>query len=138
MNAKYRTGNEIVRDKVDWGELGWISRPADTQAKSITEILVTLEPGFAHNFHLHPRQEEVIYVMEGEVEQWLETGKRILKAGDAVFVGPGVVHATFNVGKQTAKFLVVLAPCVGDAGYEIEEVADKAPWNSLRKQEGRV
>ena len=103
MNAKYRYGNEIVRNQVDWGELGWVSRPSDNQAKNITEILVNLEPGFGHNFHVHPRQEEVIYVLEGEVEQWLETGKKILKAGDAVFVGPGVVHASFNVGKQTAK-----------------------------------
>lgn len=138
MNAKYRPQSEVVTNKVDWGDLSWVSRPSDNQAKCITEIVVNLEPSFGHNFHTHPRQEEVIYVMEGEVEQWLETGKKILKAGDAVFIGPGVVHASFNVGKQSAKFLVVLSPCIGDGGYEIEEVADKAPWNTLRQEKGLV
>ena len=135
MNAQYRYGNEITRDALNWGELRWISRPADNRTKNITEILVTLEPGFGHDFHFHPHQEEVLYVLEGEVEQWLETGKRTLKAGDAVFVGPGVVHASFNEKKTNARFLVVLSPSVGEGGYEIEEVAAQAPWNGLRKEQ---
>ncbi|MBI5388189.1 MAG: cupin domain-containing protein [Verrucomicrobia bacterium] len=134
MNGKFVFGQAITRDRLDWGEMGWVSRPADTQARSICEIAVTLEPGFGHNFHKHPRQEEVIYVLAGEIEQWLETEKRTLKPGDAVFIPPDVVHASFNVGTQTARLLVVLSPCVGEAGYELVDVSGEAPWNSLRKK----
>lgn len=133
MNGKFVLGAEITRDRLDWGEMGWISRPADTQAKSICEIEVTLEPGFGHNFHKHPNQEEVIYVLAGEIEQWLETEKRTLKPGDSVFISPDVVHASFNVGTQTARLLVVLSPCVGDGGYELVDVSAEAPWNGLRQ-----
>lgn len=132
MNAKYVPASEIVSDRLDWGELAWISRPGNTRSKNITEILVTLAPGFGHNFHRHPQQEEVLYVLSGEVEQWLETGKRILKPGDSAFVGTGVVHATFNTGKSDAKFVVVLSPAVGEGGYEMEDVATSAPWSTLR------
>ena len=133
MNGQFVIGSEIARDQLDWGEMGWISRPASTQAKNICEIAVTLEPGFGHNFHKHPRQEEVIHVMAGEIEQWLESGKRTLKVGDSVFIGPDVVHASFNVGTQTAKLLVVLSPCVGDGGYELVDVSAQAPWNTLKQ-----
>jgi quercetin dioxygenase-like cupin family protein len=132
MNGKFVIGKEIARDQLDWGQMGWISRPANA-AKQICEIEVTLEPGFGHNFHKHPRQEEVIYVMAGEIEQWLETGKRALKPGDAVFIPPNIVHASFNTGHQTAKLLVVLSPCVGDGGYELVDVSAESPWNSQRK-----
>jgi quercetin dioxygenase-like cupin family protein len=128
MNAKFVAGSTIVSDRLDWGELAWISRPADTGSAQITEILVTLAPGCGHDFHRHPRQEELLYVLAGEIEQWLQGEKRLLKAGDAVFVGRGVVHASFNRSVEKAMFLVVLSPSVGEAGYEVEDVAGQTPY----------
>ena len=134
MNAQFVAATEIVRDQLDWGESAWISRPTETGSEQITEALVTLQPGFGHDFHRHPRQEELLYVLSGEIEQWLETGKRTLRPGDAVFVGRGVVHGSFNTGTTAAIFLVVLSPSVGEAGYESEEVAAESPWSTLRTE----
>jgi quercetin dioxygenase-like cupin family protein len=136
VTASTPVGTPSTRDclrRLDWGELAWISRPSDTGAEQITAVLVTLAPSRGHDFHRHPRQEEVLYVLAGEVEQWLETKKRTLKAGDAVFVGRGIVHASFNTGGEPARFLAVLSPCVGDGGYESEEVAGESPWRDLRR-----
>ena len=132
MNGKFVPSDKAEREQLDWGTLGWLSRPPTTQAKELTVIEVLLKPGFGHNFHKHPDQEEVIYVIEGQVEQWLETEKRVLRPGDAVFIGADVVHASFNIGDQTAKLLAILGPCVGPGGYELVEVGDQAPWNALR------
>jgi quercetin dioxygenase-like cupin family protein len=132
MNGKFVASTDIVSDRLDWGELAWISRPSDTGSQQITEALVTLAPGFGHDFHRHPRQEEMLYVLSGTLEQWLEGEKRTLSPGDAVFVRRGVVHASFNTGTVDTKFLVVLSPSAGDGGYESEEVAAQAPWNTLR------
>jgi len=132
MNGKFVPSNEVEREQLDWGTLGWLSRPPTTEAKELTVIEVSLTPGFGHNFHKHPDQEEVIYVIEGEIEQWVEQNKRILKPGDSVFIKADVVHASFNVGNNPAKLLAILGPCVGEGGYEMVEVADQAPWNSLR------
>lgn len=132
MTSKFLSSTEIVSDRLDWGELAWISGPSATGSQQITEALVTLAPGCGHNFHRHPRQEEVLYLLSGTLEQWLEDEKRTLSPGDAVFVKRGVVHASFNIGTADAKFLVVLSPSAGDGGYESEEVAHEAPWNGLR------
>ena len=132
MNGKFTLTTEVERDQLPFGDLGWISRPASTNAKELVVIEGSLAPGFGHNFHKHPDQEEVLYVIEGEVEQWLEQNKRVLKPGDSVFIPAGMVHALFNISDKAIKVLAILAPCVTAAGYASVEVGDQEPWKSLR------
>ena len=65
------------------------------------------------------------------MEQWIDRGKLILDPGDAAFILPDVVHASFNIGDGEAKLLAIFGPCVGD-GFEVIDMAGEAPWNSLR------
>lgn len=126
--------SETSRESLDWGSMGWMTHPRLTGNRQLTIIDVELAPGKGHDFHRHPDQEETIYVIEGTVEQWLGEEQRVLTSGDAVYVDAGTVHASFNVGDQPARVLAILGPCVGEAGYEMEVVADEAPWNALRPQ----
>ena len=133
MSGTFVPTAEVVRQQFDWGWLGWVSRPAGTGAESLVVIEITLAPGGGHAFHKHPQQEEVIYAIEGQVEQWREDEKRVLGPGDSVFLPAGTVHASFNTGDGNAKLLAILAPCIGGGdGYQVVEVADQPPWNGLR------
>ena len=132
MQGQFLPTTVVERDQLDWGSLGWLSRPATTNAEKLVVLEVNLLPGHGHNFHKHPDQEEVIYVISGQVEQWLEQEKRLLSPGDSAFIPADVVHASFNVGSESAKVLAILSPCVGEAGYVSVEVGDQAPWNTLR------
>lgn len=132
MNGRFTTTAEVAREQLEWGELGWISRPASTGARQIVAIEVTLLPGQGHNFHKHPEQEEVIYVLAGEVEQWLGEQRQNLKPGDSIFIDADVVHASFTAGNEPARLLAILAPCIGEGGYEMVDVSGTAPWNKLR------
>ena len=133
MSGTFVPAAKVVRQQLDWGWLGWVSRPAGTGAENLVVIEVTLAPGGGHAFHKHPQQEEVIYAIEGRVEQWREDEKRMLGPGDSVFLPAGTVHASFNTSDRDAKVLATLAPCIGDGdGYEAVEVADQPPWNGLR------
>jgi quercetin dioxygenase-like cupin family protein len=71
-------------------------------------------------------------VVEGRIEQWLEEKRQLLGPGEAVFIPADVVHASFNISDTPAKLMVVLAPCIGESGYSVVDVAGQAPWNSLR------
>ena len=119
-------------DHLDWGAIGWRARPANTDCKTFVVMDVTLEPGFGHDFHKHPEQDELITVLSGKIEQWIEQEKTILEAGDSVYLDKDVVHASFNVGDETVRMMVVLAPSVGDEGYQLVDVSGEAPWSSLR------
>ncbi|MBI3960742.1 MAG: cupin domain-containing protein [Chloroflexi bacterium] len=133
MDGKFITSVAMERDHLDWGVMGWLSRPATTGAKDLVVIEVRLEPGFGHNFHKHPQQEEVIYVVSGGVEQWVGRESTTLAPGDGVFIGADVVHASFNTGRETARLIAILGPSVGDEGYQLVEVYEQEPWASLRK-----
>lgn len=132
MNGIFVPGSAAERETLDWGSLGWVSRPQSTEASELTVIEVTLNPGGGHNFHKHPDQEEVIYVLAGEVEQWLEQESQVLRPGDSVFIKADIVHASFNNSSIPAKLLAILGPCVGEGGYVSVEVGDQEPWSSLR------
>jgi quercetin dioxygenase-like cupin family protein len=132
MQGKFTVARDVEPETLDWGQLRWLSNPPATGARQLTVIDVTLAPGKGHDFHCHPDQEEVLYIVAGEVEQWVDREKRVLTAGDSAFVPAGMVHASFNVGDGDAKIVAILGPCVGDIGYELVDVSGEAPWNGLR------
>ena len=103
-----------------------------TGSRGIVAIEATFLPGKAHPFHLHPGQEEVIYVLEGTIEQWVESESRTLTAGDAVVIPADVVHATYNETGEPAKILAILSPAVEGDGYAAVDVSAEEPWASLR------
>jgi quercetin dioxygenase-like cupin family protein len=133
MPGKFVIASETKLEVLDWGRLGWLSNPPSTGANQLTVIDVNLDPGKGHDFHKHPDQEEVILVIGGKVEQWVDREKRVLGPGDSAFIPADVVHASFNVGGAPAKIVAILGPCVGPIGYELVDVANDAPWKSLRK-----
>ncbi len=132
MNGKFVMREDAQRERLDWGTLGWLCHPPNTGADDLTILEVEIAPGGGHNFHRHPNQEEVIYVVSGEVEQWLEQEHRTLRAGDSLFIDRDIVHATFNVADGDARLLAILGPCDGPQGYVAVEMGDEEPWRSLR------
>jgi len=133
MGGKFVIASDTKLEVLDWGKLGWLSNPPNTGAEQLTVIDVNLDPGKGHDFHRHPDQEEVILVIAGEVEQWIDRQKRLLRPGDSAFIPADVVHASFNVSNKPAKVVAILGPCVGPIGYELVDVAGEAPWKGLRK-----
>jgi quercetin dioxygenase-like cupin family protein len=132
MTSRFVSREDAAREEWPWGVHLWFSRPDLTGGRQLTIVEVELVPGEGHNFHRHPGQEEVLYVLGGEVEQWLERESRVLKAGDAVFIHKDIVHASFNSSGGPARFLAILGPSVGATGYETVDVSAEEPWSGLR------
>ncbi len=109
----------------------WLSRPEVCGAKDLQLCRAVLPAGEGHNFHTHPELEEIIYVVEGEVEQWVETERRILKPGEVAHIPRGVVHATFNPSSADAVILAILSPAAA-VGPFLVDVSAEEPWKSLR------
>jgi quercetin dioxygenase-like cupin family protein len=132
MTEIFRIGSETAAEPMYFGTLRWLSHPASTGATQITSVDVVIVPGQGHPFHRHPDQEEFIYVVSGKLEQWVERDKRILGPGDAIYIPKGAVHASYNAGNEDLRFVVVFGPSIGENGFTSIEVADQAPWSSLR------
>jgi hypothetical protein len=82
-----------------------------------------LAPGQAHSFHKHTSQEEVMYVVAGQVEQWVdrETRHSFRRAWSTRPSTPARRQLTFLSSSVH----------VGD-GFEVIDVSNEAPWNGLR------
>ena len=128
----FRLTKDIASQPLPFGSLKWLCHPASTEAKQLAIIEATLNAGEGHAFHLHPNQEEVIYVTSGLVEQWIGEDKRVLAPGDCAFIPAGTVHASFTVSEGPAKLLAIFGPCVGE-GFTTVEVGGEAPWKDLRQ-----
>jgi quercetin dioxygenase-like cupin family protein len=131
MSGKFVIAGETEMATLDWGRVGWLSNPSVTGAVQLAIVEGHLFPGKGHNFHKHPSQEEMIFIVSGRIEQWIDRDKRVLGPGDAAFIPAGTVHASFNVGDGEAKLLAIFGPCVGE-GFEVIDMAGEAPWSSLR------
>jgi quercetin dioxygenase-like cupin family protein len=130
--SRFRPAAAIERQEHDWGIFAQLSGPRDG-LKGIVAIEATFLPGKAHPFHVHPGQEEVIYVVEGTIEQWVESESQSLSAGDAVVIPADVVHATYNDTGEPAKILAILSPAVAGDGYAAVDVSGEEPWSGLRR-----
>jgi quercetin dioxygenase-like cupin family protein len=132
MSGRFITDADIVREEADWGVTGWVSRPSFTGSTGMCVMDVSLSPGGGHAFHRHPGQEEIIWVREGRIEQWLEDAQQELGPGEAVYIPSNVVHASFTVGDDPARLTVILTPTAGEDGYSVVDASGEEPWSSLR------
>ena len=118
-------------EEAPWGRHWWLSEPALTGTKQLTLVRVTMRPGTGHRFHYHPAREEIIYIVDGLAEQWVDREKRILKAGDSAFIPEKVVHAIFNSSEAPMTFLAILSPAEAPDPFLVD-VYEEEPWKSLR------
>ena len=72
MPGKFILKDDVRREELDIVRLGWLSHPASTGASKFTVLEGTFFPGKGHSFHYHADQEELIYVVSGTVEHWIE------------------------------------------------------------------
>jgi quercetin dioxygenase-like cupin family protein len=67
------------------------------------------EPGTSIPEHFHTQEDEIFYVLEGEMEFMVSKEKILATAGTTVFLPKGVPHS-FRVGDNGARALIMLQP----------------------------
>ena len=130
---RFITQDDVQVDELPWGPHEWISREGLTDAEHLMLVRVRMPEGQAHTFHRHPAMEEIIYVISGTAEQWVDREKRVLGPGDAAHIPMDVVHGTYNAGAEDLIFLAILSPAVFE-GPALVDVSDEDPWRDLRDQ----
>jgi quercetin dioxygenase-like cupin family protein len=131
---RFVTSADAQVEVLPWGAHDWMCRPGLTEAKHLQLVRVTMPAGRAHRFHRHPRMEELLYVVEGRVEQWVGRERKVLGAGELAHVPMNEVHGSYNVFRERAVFLAVLSPAVFE-GPALIDVSEDEPWRSIRSAE---
>ena len=129
--ARFVTSQEMQVDQLPWGAHDWLCRRDIVDAEKLLLVRVHMPAGQGHAFHRHPEMEEIIYVLEGTAEQWVDREKKILTAGEMAHIPQDVVHGTYNAGAETLHFLAILSPAKIQ-GPALIDMSQEEPWRSLR------
>jgi mannose-6-phosphate isomerase-like protein (cupin superfamily) len=71
---------------------------------------ITVHPGGGPPPHIHHREDEVFFVLEGEVQVWLNGRTVNAPAGSCVYGPKDVPHTFKNVSQRLARMLVIVQP----------------------------
>ncbi len=103
-DKRFVTVDDVETQVFPWGTLQWLSEPRVTGTDNMTSGIVTLNLGKGHDRHNHEGCEEILYVLEGEGDQTIETDdkveKRIVKKGDLIYIPASAYHSTINMQVQ--------------------------------------
>jgi quercetin dioxygenase-like cupin family protein len=129
--ARFVTSENMIVEQLPWGPHDWLCRPGLTDAEQLLLVRVHIPPGMGHAFHRHPEFEEIIYVLEGQCEQWVDRQRRMIGPGDTVHIPKDMVHGSYNAGDSTLRLLAILSPAKIE-GPPLVDVSQDEPWRSLR------
>jgi mannose-6-phosphate isomerase-like protein (cupin superfamily) len=73
--------------------------------------------------HYHAESDNVYFVLEGEISVVVEGEEFRLGRNDALFIPPGLRHATSNCGDVPAQFIEIYAPSAPD--FQLAETASE-------------
>lgn len=69
-----------------------------------------IQPGTGSVPHTHTKEDETIFVIEGELRAWLGSKQYDVKAGDFVHMPRGVQHYFKNVSEKPTRLLLTYTP----------------------------
>lgn len=128
---KFVKEKDMLYEKAFGRDHYWHYHPEIIEKAESYMVKVVVPEGDGHDFHRHPEMHEILYILKGKAEQWIEGEMQYLEVGDSVYIDADVVHATFNAGDGELIFLAVLSPPKGwEAGTL--DVSQEEPYVSYR------
>lgn len=112
---------EAPCEKYAWGDIHWLTSKQANGARELTLGRTVVEPGGRNPLHRHPNCEEVLYVVAGEIEHYVEgTPRARMKAGEAILIPRNLRHQAINAGGDPAELLVAFSSAERETVIEKE------------------
>ena len=113
------TIDHASQPKDEWRP-GVLTRMVASAANGTSQLAVFeqwCDPGLGAPAHLHA-VEEILTVLEGEAEIWLDDERRRLTAGQSAVIPAGRKHGFHNTGTGVLRVQAILASPVFEAAYD--------------------
>lgn len=111
-----------------FGQLAEIKAEAADTGGQFTIVEVTCAPGFEAPLHVHHREDEAFWILDGEVT--LYVGEQTIQAGPGDYAfGPRDVPHRYTVGDAGCRMLFICTP----AGFEalVRDMSEPAASRSV-------
>jgi mannose-6-phosphate isomerase-like protein (cupin superfamily) len=111
-----------------WNILGQIYVPKQVSESSFSWH-ATFPPGTFVPPHIHPTQDEFIYMFEGRMDTVIDGKDYVATAGDLIRLPMGIAHGLFNKSDQPLKCLFWVTPTrkLYDLFWAIHSMKEQSP-----------
>jgi quercetin dioxygenase-like cupin family protein len=92
--------------------------PDNSPTRNMSLGFASFPPGSAPEGHVHPVEEEIVYIVSGRGTLTSPDGSVELEPGTAVFIPVGVHHATAAGPDEPLEMVTVFSPPVIPGSYE--------------------
>jgi len=92
--------------------------PLNTDAKNLVMGVAVFPAGSTPPGHVHPTEEEVIYIVSGHGKLVTPEETVALSPGVTVFIPVGLHHATVSDGPESLELISVFSPPLIPGSYE--------------------
>ena len=115
-------------DGISWKILGQTYVPKQVSEASFSWH-ATFPPGTFVPPHIHPAQDEFIYLFEGRFELFLDGKEAHAGPGDLIRLPRGIAHGIFNKSETVTKCLFWVAPTgrLYDLFWAIHSLSEQTP-----------
>lgn len=126
--------SEVEEQRIPGRFIRWIADEKTLQPEFLSSCVIRVLPGeTVQPAHSHPEGEELIYIVAGDGEAWVEGEIRSMEPGTAVLFERGQVHMIRNVGDVEMKVACFFAPPTGLANYKMYEGVEFTETDSFKR-----
>jgi quercetin dioxygenase-like cupin family protein len=119
-------GEAVVYDQLEGEKIHMLLSGRHT-ADGFALIIDETPPGAGPPLHVHQNEDEIFYVLEGELTIQVGKERYTVPAGGTAILPRGVPHTFGNLGTDTVKSLVLLTPAGLENFFaEVEPLATQA------------
>ena len=111
-----------------FGQLAEIKATAADSGGRLTIVEVTCGPGFRAPLHVHHREDEAFWILDGDATLYVGDQTIPVSAGDCAF-GPRNIPHRYTVGDQGCRMLFICTP----GGFErlVRDMSEPAATRTL-------
>ncbi len=125
---------DVEEKKIPGRFIRWIADDKTMQPQYFSSCVIRVLQGeTVRPAHSHPEGEELIYIMSGTGQAWVDGEIQPMRTGTAVLFEQGQVHMIRNVGDEEMKVVCFFAPPTGLDNYKLYEGVEFVEKDSFER-----
>tara|TARA_B100000941_G_C28264468_1_gene428274 strand:+ start:24 stop:455 length:432 start_codon:yes stop_codon:yes gene_type:complete len=104
------THEQASMESFEWGELHWYAAGELSHSTGLTVGRCILKSKCSNPIHYHPNCEEVLHVLGGSIEHYIDgKGWFVMNTGDSITIPKDIKHGARNIGDGEAHLLIAFS-----------------------------
>lgn len=114
--------SDVPAQQLPGRQLQWLVTPETIGAEKISMAVMNCPPGSTvRPLHSHRGIEEILFILEGEGEAWVDGDVAPFKKGDAVLLPANSRHMVRNTGTTSLRTCSIFSPPTSPDTYVLYE-----------------